>query len=193
MRSVGRTMSVLVALVTVIVTAPLVEVGSVASSATVSGCTASQVTLSATADQSLYTSGAVVHVIIALHNHSASRCFVATGTFSPSFSLTNAAGHTVWGSCWFGGGPAPCAYYLRQTVVAPGATYRVRRSWDRRTGHPDVLVPTGCYIFRANFSGLPLHATTTVILTRAHTVTATLADSGHRYALAVGDQLTLRL
>jgi hypothetical protein len=193
MRRVGRTLSVLVVLVTSIVMAPLVDVGSVASGAPIAACAAAQVTLSATADQSLYTSGAVVHVTIALHNHSTSRCFVATGTFSPSFTLSNAAGVTVWGSCWFGGGPAPCAYYLRQTVLAPGATYRVRPTWDQRTGHPDLPVAAGRYVFRTKFSGLPLRATTTLNLSRSHDLTATLADSGHRYALAVGDLLTIRL
>lgn len=193
MRRVARSLTVVVALVLAFVMMPLLESGSVASSATPSGCTRAQVTLSATPDQSLYTSGAVVHVIIALHNHSAATCSYATGTFSPSFTLSNSAGVTVWGSCWFGGGPAPCAYYLRQNVLAPGATFRDRLTWDQRTGHPNLPVPAGRYTFKVNFPGLSLRTTTSLVLTRAHNVTVTLADSGRRYALAVGDHLTVRL
>ena len=193
MRRFVRSLSVLVAFAVAFVTMPLLDTGTVASGGTPANCTAAQVSLSATADQSLYTSGANVHVVISLHNHSASACSYATGTFSPSFSVVNAAGVTIWGSCWFGGGPAPCAYYLRHRVLVPGATYRERLTWDQRTGHPDLAVPAGRYTFKANFPGLPRRTTTSFVLTRTHTVTATLADSGHRYALAVGDLLTVRL
>ena len=193
MRRGERTLSVLVAIVVALAIGPLLDSGVVASSATPSSCTSAQVTLTASADQSLYTSGAAVHVTVALHNHSALACSYATGTFSPSFTVSNSAGVTVWGSCWFGGGPAPCAYFLRQNVLAPGATYRQRLTWDQRTGHPDLLVPAGRYTFRANFSGLSLRTTASFVLARSHNVTATLADSGHRFALAVGDCLTVRL
>ena len=193
MRCFVRSLRVLAAFAVVVVALPLMSMGSVASSATPANCTAAQVTLSATADESLYTSGAAVHVVISMHNHSTTACSYSTGTFSPSFNLANAAGVTVWGSCWFGGGPAPCAYYLRHNVLAPRATYRERLTWDQRSGHPDVAVPAGRYVFTANFPGLPLRATTSFNLTRTHNVTATLADSGSHYAIGVGDRLTIRL
>jgi hypothetical protein len=164
-----------------------------ASSATPSVCTPAHVTLSATSDQSLYTWGTLVHVTVALHNHSAAACSYATGPSAPSFALTNSAGVTVWGSCWFGGRPAPCALYLLQRSLAPGATYRDRLTWDQRTGHPDLAVPAGRYGFSASLSGLRLRATTAFRLTRPPNVTATLADSGRHYDLAVGDHLTVRL
>lgn len=167
--------------------------GAVAAAAAPSTCTSTQVTLSATPDHSSYTSGTSVHVTVALHNHSAIACSFATGPFSPNFVLTNSAGVTVWGSCWFGGGPAPCADYLLRRTLAPGATYRDRLSWDQRTGHPDLAVPAGRYAFSVNFEGISLRAHTSLVLTRPHGVTATLADSGHHYALVVGDVLTLRL
>jgi hypothetical protein len=151
------------------------------------------VTLSATPDQPLYTSGALVHVTVALHNHSAASCTYTTGPFSPSFVLSNSAGVTVWGSCWFGGGPAPCAYYLRQNVLAPGATYRDRLTWDQRTGHPNLPVPVGRYTFKANLQGLPLRTKTSFAITRSRSLTVTLVDSGRHYALAVGDYLIVRL
>jgi hypothetical protein len=134
-----------------------------------------------------------VHVTVALHNHSAIACSYTTGSFSPNFVLTNSAGVTVWGSCWFGGRPAPCAYYLLHRTLSPGATYRERLTWDQRTGHPDLAVPAGRYAFNANFLGLTLRASTSFVLTRPRSVTVTLADSGHHYALAVGDLLMVRL
>jgi hypothetical protein len=173
----------------ILVSAP----SAVAATTTPSACSPTQVTLSVTPDHSLYTSGTTVHVTVALHNHSAIACSYATGSFSPNFVLTNSAGVTVWGSCWFGGRPAPCAYYLLHRTLAPGATYRDRLTWDQRTGHPVLAVPAGRYTFNVNFQGLTLRATTSFVLTRPRSVTVTLADSGHHYALAVGDLLTVRL
>jgi hypothetical protein len=193
MRRDARSLTVLVALVVASAMTPLLESGPAAFSAIPSRCTPAQVTLSATPDQPFYTWGALVHVTVALHNRSAATCSYATGPFSPSFLLTNSADVTVWGSCWFGGGPAPCADYLRHRTLAPGATYRDRLTWDQRTGHPDLPTPAGRYIFNANFPGLSLRTTTSFVLTRPHSATVTLADSGRHYALAVGDQLTVHL
>jgi hypothetical protein len=173
----------------VLISAP----SAVAATATHSACSPTQVTLSTTPNHSLYTSDALVHVTIALHNHSATACSFATGPFSPNFVLTNSAGVTVWGSCWFGGGPAPCADYLLHRTLAPGATYRHRLTWDQRTGHPDLVVPAGRYTFNANFLGHSLRSTTSFVLTRPSGVTVTLADSGGHYDLAVGDLLTVNL
>lgn len=193
MRRVARSLTVLVALVVASAMMPLLESGPAASSATASGCTPTQVTLSATPVQPLYNWGALVHVTVALHNHSRATCSYATGPFSPSFVLTNSAGVTVWGSCWFGGGPAPCALYLLHRTLAPGATYRDRLTWDQRTGHPDLPAPAGRYTFNATFPGLSLRVTTSFVLTRPRNVTVTVADSARHYAVAVGDLLTVRL
>jgi hypothetical protein len=164
-----------------------------AAGATPSPCTPAQVTLSATPNQRLYAWSSLVHVTVALRNHSAATCSYTTGPFSPSFILTNSNGVTVWGSCWFGGGPAPCAEYLLHRTLAPGATYRDRLTWDQRTGHPDLPVPAGRYSFSATLSGLRLRASTALGLTRPRDVTATLADSGRHYTLVVGDLLNVRL
>jgi hypothetical protein len=164
----------------------------VAVTTTPSACSLSQVTLLAAPDHSIYTSGTMVHVTVALHNHSAIACSYATGPSSPNFVLTNAAGVTVWGSCWFGGGPAPCADYLLHRTLAPGATFRHRLTWDQRSGHPDLAVPAGRYTFNANFLGRTSR-TTSFVLTRPRSVTVTLTDSGRHYVLTVGDLLTVRL
>ncbi len=121
-----------------------------------SNCSSAEVTLRASPGQSVYGPGTLVHVTVSLHNHSATACSYVTGPFSPSFVLTNSAGATVWGSCWFGGGPAPCAYYLLHRTLSPGATYRDRLTWDQRTGHPDVAVPAGRYTFKVSLTGLAL-------------------------------------
>jgi hypothetical protein len=165
----------------------------VAATTNPSTCSSNQVTLSATPDHLHYTSGTLVRVTLALHNHSATACSFTTGPSSPNFILANSAGATVWASCWSGGGPAPCPDYLLHSTLGPGATYRERLTWDQRTGHPDQVVPAGRYTFKAGLLGSNLRATTSFVLTRPHDVTVTLADSGHHYVLAVGDILTLRL
>ncbi len=140
---------------------------SVASAASTFNCTPTQVTLRATANQSSYSLGDTVRITVALHNHSATACSFSTGPFSPNFVLSDAAGATIWGSCWFGGGPAPCAYYLLHRTLAPGATYRDRLAWDQRTGHPEAAVPAGVYTFKVNIVGVALHAMTHVVVTRS--------------------------
>jgi hypothetical protein len=135
----------------------------------------------------------LVHVTVALHNHSATACWFATGPSSPNFVLANSAGVTVWASCWSGGGPAPCPDYLVHRNLGPGATFRDPLTWDQRTGHPDLVVPAGHYTFRAGLLGMKLRATASFVLTRSHNATVTLAESGHHFVLAVGDLLTVRL
>jgi hypothetical protein len=154
------------------------DASALASTPSPAACAASQVTLTAMPDHSHYTSNTMVVVTVALHNRSSSACSYTVGPFSPNFVLTNDAGTTVWASCWFGGGPAPCAYYLLHRTLAPKSTYRDRLTWDQRTGHPDQLVPAGRYSFKVNFVGLARHATTSFTLSRG--ATANVADSGHR-------------
>ena len=146
----------LAALTLVMVVLPILSGPSfvAASTANPPSCTRSQVTLSASASQTTYLVGSPVHVTVTLHNHSSKACSYATGTFSPSYSLANPAGVTVWGSCWFNGGPAPCAYFLVHRVLGRGATYTDRLTWDQRTGHPDEQVPPGRYRFSVSISGL---------------------------------------
>jgi hypothetical protein len=189
-----RTCCRLLAVILVLAALSTIEASlAVAVSPTPSTCSSTMVTLSVTSDQSSYPLGTPVRVTVALHNHSAVSCSYDTGPVSPHYALTNSAGVTVWGSCWFGGSRAPCADYLRHRVLAAGATYRDRLTWDQRSGHPDVTVPAGRYTFRANLLGVTLRTTTSFVLTRLRTVTVTLADSGRHYNLAVGDILSLQL
>lgn len=154
---------------TVVVASLSVLVGGVsagAATAVPSNCAVNQVTLSATANQSTYTTGESVHVTVTMHNHSAKACSYALGPVSPNYVLTNSKGVTVWGSCWFGGGPAPCAMYLIRRTLTAGGTYRDHLTWNQRSGHPDVAVPAGRYVFRVNLSGVGRRAATSFLLSR---------------------------
>jgi hypothetical protein len=173
----------------VLISAP----ATVAATTNPSSCSSNQVALTATPDHVRYTSGTLVHVTVALHNHSTTACSFATGPSSPNFILANSAGVTVWASCWSGGGALPCPDYLLHRKLGPGATYRERLTWNQRTGHPELVVPAGRYTFTAGLLGLNIRAAASFVLTRPQNVTVTLADSGHHYVLAVGDLLTLQL
>ena len=61
----------------VLISAP----SAVAATTTHSACSRTQVTLSTAANHSLYTSGTLVHVTVALHNHSAHRLLVRNRSF----------------------------------------------------------------------------------------------------------------
>jgi len=135
-----------------------------AGASSVAKCSGPVATLSATSVDATYEPGSMVRVIVALRNRGSSACSFVTGPTSPNFLLTNAAGTTVWGSCWFGGGPAPCPFYLLQRVLAPGATYRDVLTWDQRSGHPDVRVRAGRYRFSVSLTGLSLRAATSFAL-----------------------------
>jgi hypothetical protein len=137
-----------------------------ASAGVVSACAPAQATLSATANRSNYVRGTSVHISVVLHNHARVACAFVTGPTSPNFEVTNTTGVTVWGSCWFSGRSAPCAEYLVQRSLAPGATYRDKLTWNQRTGRPDLLVSLGRYRFTVTLSGLALRATTVFSVAR---------------------------
>src|ERR1017187_7035386 len=111
--SLARRLATLLAAV-LLPLAGLVFIASSSSAATPAPrtCSPSQVTVSASVPQSSYSPGVPVTVTFSLHNHSLRTCSFTTGPFSPSFTLSNSSGTTVWASCWYGGGPAPCAFYL---------------------------------------------------------------------------------
>ena len=162
-----------------------------ASGASTPACTASVATLSVTTDHARYLAGTPVRITVALHNHSSSACTFATGPTSPTYQLTNAAGVTVWGSCWAGGVASPCADFLVQRTLGANATSLERFSWDQRSGMPDRLVPAGRYRFSVSLQGLG--ASATIVLARVRTVSLNAADSGRRYIVNVGDRVSLSL
>ncbi|MFZ1063141.1 MAG: hypothetical protein WAN30_06680 [Acidimicrobiales bacterium] len=148
-----------------VVSALPVGAGSLAAGASsVAACSSSAVVLSVASSRTSYPSGSTVLVTVDLRNHGASACSFVTGPTSPNYQVTNAAGTTVWGSCWFAGGPAPCPMYLLERVLRPGVTYRDVLTWDQRSGHPDVRVRPGRYRFSVTFSGLSLKAATSFTL-----------------------------
>ena len=164
MRQFSRTVAATLTVVA-LSTVPLVLSGA-SGAASSRPCRPADVTLMATPTRSLYGMGSPVRVVIALHNRSHIACTYVSGTFSPTFSLVNPAGAVVWATCWYNGGPAPCAYVLVRKVLAPGATYVDRLSWDQRSGHPDRTVAAGRYQFTVGFSGLRLTARAVITLSR---------------------------
>jgi len=124
-------------------------------------CTPAQVSLTATTSQTVYVARENVLVTVALHNHGAEACTYVLGPTSPNYVVKDSSGATVWGSCWFDGGPAPCAMYVLQRVLASGATYRDRLSWNQLSGHPEIRVPAGRYRFSVTLSDLASRAATT--------------------------------
>ena len=162
-----------------------------ASGASTPPCTASVATLSVTTDHARYLAGTPVRITVALHNRSSSACTYATGPTSPTYQFTNAAGVTVWGSCWVGGVASPCADFLVQRTLGGNATWLERLSWDQRSGTPDRLVAAGRYRFSVSLQGLG--ASATIVLVRARTVALNAADSGRRYLVNVGDRVSLNL
>ena len=164
---------------------------SAASRAAVAPCASALATLTATTDHARYRSGTPVHFIVTLHNRAATACSYAIGPTSPSYRVLNAAGTTVWGSCWMGGVPSPCADFLVQRTLAAGATVRQRFSWDQRSGTPDQLVPTGRYRFSVSLQGLG--ASTAFVLVRPRSLALGVADAGRHFTVVVGAQVSMTL
>ena len=162
-----------------------------AARASVAPCSTTLATLTATTDHTRYLPGSPVRVTVDLHNHAARTCSYAIGPTSPSFRVLNAAGTTVWGSCWIGGTPGPCADFLLQRTVAAGATAHQRFAWDQRSGTPDELVPAGRYRFAVSLQGIG--ASITFTLLRPRTLSLGMADAGHRVTVLVGQRVSVTL
>lgn len=162
-----------------------------ASGASASPCSAALATLSVSTDHARYQPGTPVRVTVALRNHSSSACTYATGPTSPNLRLVNAAGVTVWGSCWAGGAPSPCADFLVQRTLAAGATSLERFSWDQRSGTPDQQVPAGRYRLSVSLQGL--FASTSLVVAQARTIALSVADDGRRFSVNVGDRVSVSL
>ncbi len=162
-----------------------------AATQTAPSCSNANTTFSAATDHSRYLPGTPVRITLALHNRAATACWYVTGPTSPSFRVTNAAGVTVWGSCWAGGAPTPCADFLIRRTLAAGATTRQRLSWDQRSGTPDQLVAPGHYRFSASLQGMS--ASSVITLVRPRTITVGVADNARHYRVNVGDRIVVNL
>jgi hypothetical protein len=191
LRSLGRLLSVTALALSGFVA---LSSGGTAGAVVARTCSASQVSISASTPKAVYTAGTPISVNFSLHNHSGRSCSFTTGPFSPSFVLTNASGITVWASCWYGGGPAPCAMYLVHRTLAGGATFRSHTVWDQKTGHPDVQVAAGTYRLSVMYDGIKKTARTSFSISGVSSVTAvSLADNRHHYTLVTGSELRVSL
>ena len=174
-----------------LVAAPQIDTVVGAATQTAPSCSNANTTFTATTDHPRYLPGTPVRITLALHNRATTTCWYATGPTSPSFRVTNAAGVTVWGSCWVGGAPTPCAEFLIRRTLAAGATALQRLSWDQRSGTPDQLVAPGHYRFSASLEGM--NASAVITLVRPRTITVGVADNARRYRVNVGDRIVVSL
>ena len=170
---------------------PQVDAAAGAATQAAPSCSNVPTTFSASTDHPRYLPSTPVRITLALHNRSATTCWYATGPTSPGYRVTNAAGVTVWGSCWAGGAPTPCADFLIRRTLAAGATALQRISWDQRSGTPDQLVAPGRYGFSASLEGMSASAVITLV--RPRTITLGVADNARHYRVNVGDRIVVSL
>ena len=140
--------------------------------------------------------GASVSFTASITNHSAASCTVATGPTSPSFSVLNANGATVWRSCSGQGGAGVCAQYLMLRRLTPRFSFAASVRWDQTSLLTGAAAPAGTYRLVVRFTGVAARAVATFRLvapSSPHTVTVSNAENGHTVTLRVGDTLVIHL
>jgi hypothetical protein len=118
------------------------------------GCTARQVTATASTDRPAYGPGTSVTAITVLTNRSAQSCTVTVSARDPGFSVSGTGGQ-VWRSC----GPGQtCPLYERLVELPPGGQSSVSATWDERTCTASACdgprPAPGAYRMTAAWSGL---------------------------------------
>ena len=156
-------------------------------------CTSTAVTPRVSTNQWSYAPGAVVSMKLFIRNTSDRSCTLAVGPSTPSFTITNAKGQTVWSACDVADRPGACALYLAQRTLAPGATFTRTVVWDQRTGPTRSPAPMGVYWLTTRFVVASVLRFTLSALNRPRTVTVTAADRGQIVTLHVGQRLGVRL
>jgi hypothetical protein len=120
-------------------------------------CAAAAVNVGAATDRHAYSPGQPVVMTSFITNISKAACSVWLGLdpgFSPSFVVTNSAGHEVWDRCWYHDQPGACFMILVGKTLYPGQTYATTAVWDQRSstnGKPAARVPAGTYRFTTHY------------------------------------------
>lgn len=143
-----------------------------------------------------YGPGMMVVMKTSVQDVSSRICNVAVGPTSPTITVTNSKDVVVWNNCFKNDQHRPCALYLAEHTLNPGATYEKTVAWDQRSGQPLARVPTGTYHLTAHFSAIAgLHATTFELATTTspESTTITQADSGQSISLHEGSHLSIQL
>jgi hypothetical protein len=119
------------------------------------GCTADEVTATASTDRPTYRSGEQVTLRTTLANHSAQACSIDVSPRDPAFSVSQGGGGEVWRSC----GPGQsCPLYERVVVLPAGGSRTETTAWNQHTCDASACQgpppPTGTYRETATWGGL---------------------------------------
>ena len=142
-----------------------------------------------------YGPGATVIMTASVRNVSRTRCTIAIGALSPSFTVTDAKGRVIWNNCYAHDQPAPCPQYLIKRTLRPGGAFTRSARWDQGVGATRARVAPGTYYLQARFLSIGSGRRLAFVLTpnhRSRTITITDADSGHTYQLRRGDRLVVQ-
>ncbi len=120
----------------------------------ISSCAPSALRASLTTNATTFHRSAPVRMNVTIRNISSATCAVAVGPTSPSLSILNDKGATVWNNCFSDDQSGACAMFLMLHPLAAGAVYTLARSWNQRFGATHGFVPRGDYIVTSNVSGL---------------------------------------
>lgn len=170
--------------------------GGVSAHARVSGCTASALSYTRSTNARRYPPGAVVVMTATVRNVSHVACAVETGPLSPLFTISDAAGHTIWNSCYSHDAPGPCPQFLVHRTLVSGAAYSASARWDQRAGTPPHQVAPGRYYVTTNVRGVRASGRLAfdIAATRApRTISVSAADSGRTFRLHRGDRVVVHL
>jgi hypothetical protein len=167
-----------------------------ATSSGMNSCSTSVLREAVSTSQRIYGSSSLVVMTSSVRNVSRKSCSVGVGPTSPSFTVTNAQGVTVWNNCFVNDRPGACALYLVAHTLKPGATFATTVRWDQRAGQPPTRAPTGAYRLTAQVSDVAGHRTTSFELAATvspESITVTQADEGGSYSLQKGGHLYVQL
>ena len=114
-------------------------------------CKPTAVSMTVSTNRATYGPGAIVSMTASVKNKTSRTCSLVIGPTSPSFTVTNSSGASVWDNCDVHDQPGSCALYLIVRDLKPGATYARTVGWDQRSGSPSRRVPAGKYTFTIRF------------------------------------------
>jgi len=120
----------------------------------ISSCAPSALRATLTTNATTFHSSAPVRMKVIIRNISSATCAVAVGPTSPSLSILNGKGATVWNNCFSDDQSGACAMFLMLHPLSAGAVYTLARSWNQRFGAAHAFVPRGDYVVTSNVSGL---------------------------------------
>jgi hypothetical protein len=135
-------------------------------------CTAREVRVGISTDQTFYLPGEPVTITETIRNVSHKACTLGIGPAdgqAPGVYILDEAGNQVWYNCDVNDMPGACLFYWQLTTFEPGQRWSRTYTWDQGTspdGGPVVQVPDGVYNVTtwwatvSTSTGAPVEATT---------------------------------